>query len=152
MVRTFHFIYYHKVQQLLSEDDTGNLLDALDQYGIEKVLHNRCANESDVAFRFNNPSDTTLATSNLFPNGFPTDFSILIVVRQLTIGKIQTPQTSGLCFCATPPNLLRRCVCKPHLSFLESGPVHNPPPLPLTAAAARYPKLLKLIAPRPLFC
>lgn len=87
-----------KYKRLVLENDTGNLLEALnlseDQYGIEKLL---CLNQSDgdnYAIRFNNPSESTLATSNLFPNGFPTDFSILIVVRQLTIGKkIKTAKT-----------------------------------------------------------
>lgn len=59
-------------------------------YDTEKV-YGRCINESesknltkeDYAFRFNNPTETSLATSYLFPNRFPTDFSVLIVAKQL---------------------------------------------------------------------
>lgn len=57
--------------------------------GIEKSTQTRCTNESkeNYSFRFNGPSEAVLATSNLFQNGFPADFSILIVARQLSSGK-----------------------------------------------------------------
>lgn len=111
---------------MVLENDTGNLLEALnlseDQYGIEKLL---CLNQSDgenYAIRFNNPSDTTLATSNLFPNGFPVDFSILIVVRQLTTGKQQTKIALPVCDgrCASKPRPLVQL-----LSWVKSRPAHS---------------------------
>lgn len=44
---------------------------------------NKNLTRKSYAFRFNDSSETSLATSYLFPNEFPTDFSILIVARQM---------------------------------------------------------------------
>lgn len=78
------FILESEVRDLIEE---LNLLD--EQYGVEKIK-GRCDNrtqeknftDQNYAFRFTNSSDSSLVTDYTFPNTFPTDFSILIVLRQ----------------------------------------------------------------------
>lgn len=79
---------------MIVDNEIRDLIDELnlweEQYGTEKI-YGRCTNASEdknltrdaFAFHFDNPSDTSVATSYIFPNGFPSDFSILMVIRQL---------------------------------------------------------------------
>lgn len=61
---------------------------------ITKVL-GRCSNEtggratekSDWAYRLSERSQISLSTGQFFPNGFPQDFSLLLVIKP-TLGKM----------------------------------------------------------------